>query len=244
MYLFDTNRPGDRSHHSWTRLHGREVSSVDWNGVNKDMLLSSSFDGSVVMMNMRSAQPVGRVQVGDQGNCANEVAWNPRDPFRYAVVSSDRGIRIFDARQQGPVQTVENAHAAEILCVDWNKYEPMMLASGSVDQQVAVWDLRMTASLPTATPTVSLSGHYRAVRRVKWSPFQRNQLASCGYDMTVRLWSTDSLVPMLRPPYTAHTEFVTGLSYSLKRPGLLASCSWDDTVHMHDCMQAVKPIVI
>lgn len=211
---------------AWNRLHAKEVGSVDWNMVNKDQVAAASFDGSVSLINMTNGS-IRKLHVSDTAP-VYEAAWNPRDGNIIGAVSGDASIRIYDTRL-GPEPTMifPSAHAGEILCMDWNKYEPMQLATGSVDQQVKVWDLRSPS--PT-TPIQSFSGHYRAVRRVKYSPFHRNQLASTGYDMSVRVWDTASLNPASKP-YTEHTEFVLGLSYSLRHPGLLASCSWDDSIH-------------
>lgn len=203
---------------------------MDWNGINKELVLAASFDGSFSILNIPSGKIVTKQQVQAEIQCANEASWNPRDGNAFAVACSQGTIQVYDTRQQvmRPTSILSNDHAGDVLCLDWNKYEPGQIASSGVDQQAKVWDLRNAGR-----PVVSLSGHYRAVRRVKWSPFSRNKLASCGYDMTVRFWNVDSLVPMDQPAFTGHTEFVLGLSYSLKREGLLASASWDDTVCFH-----------
>ncbi len=211
--------------HSWTKLHSREVSTVDWNLVSKDAVIAASYDGTVSLLNPVTKQ----ARMINVGSCAYEACWHPRDANIFTVVTSDASMQVWDIRQLSrPAQSIPNAHGNEILCCDWNKYEFGMLATGSVDQQVKVWDLR---SLSPTTPLTSLSGHYRAVRRVKFDPFNRNKLSSAGYDMTVRTWNIDSL-NHLTMSHTDHTEFVTGLAYSLKQPGLLASCAWDDSIHL------------
>lgn len=240
ILLFDLALPDNRPRHAWKRAHSREVSSVDWNGLQTDTLAASSFDGSISLFNTKTGQQISQIRIVDNSCTANEASWNPREAGLLAVACGDGSVRVFDGRTGSVVQRVDGAHQGETLCVDWNKYDSAILATGSVDQQVKIWDLRSpNLALPTTqtlpAPQVNISGHYRAVKRVKFSPFHRSHLASCGYDMTVRFWTTDSLVPAVRSAYTQHTEFVLGLAYSLKRPDILASCSWDDTVHFHDC---------
>jgi hypothetical protein len=73
-----------------------------------------------------------------------------------------------------------------------------------------VWDIRMPQR-----ELAALFGHGYAVRRVLFSPHAETVLASCSYDMTVRLW--DFAVPedaQLRV-WDHHTEFAVGNGYVL-----------------------------
>lgn len=220
--------------HTWPRVAAREVASVDWSPVAPDTLVAAAYDGSLTALDPARG-PVLQLAVGA---CAHEATCHPRDAATVAVAAADAAVRTYDLRQPArPALLLPQAHQGEVLCLDWNKYDAAQLATGSVDQTVRVWDLRHPAS-----PLATLAGHYRAVRRVKFSPFHRSQLASAGYDMTVRIWNTDSLNPVAGPAYTEHTEFVLGLAYSLQQPGLLATCSWDESVHLLDTAPAPLPL--
>lgn len=150
------------------------------------------------------------------------------------------------------------AHPTEVLSLDWNKYHPHLIATGSVDRSIRIHDLRMaTSALPSPMPTMqppatvaSLLGHEYAVRRVSWSPHSANILASASYDMTARIWSIEAGMLGQGGPQASsfgtsgmgggrlvrihdqHTEFVVGTAWSLFEEGVLASCSWDQLVHM------------
>lgn len=98
--------------------------------------------------------------------------------------------------------------------------------SGSVDCSVRCWDIRHTSKW-----LCHLVGHRYAVRRVKFSPFNGNTIASCSYDFTVRTW--DMQQPHALEVIEHHTEFVYGLDFNLHMPGQLADCGWDENVHVY-----------
>lgn len=151
--------------------------------------------------------------------------------------SSD--IVVMDTLRPGtqPAVIIPQAHmGAEVLSVDWNKYDSNVIAScgTAADLAVKVWDLRfvqvdMLHSPPQ--PTQVLVGHQMPARRVKWSPHHATVLATVSYDMTMRLWDTK------RPPIDScihvdatHTEFVFGVDFNLFVPGEIATCAWDSRV--------------
>ncbi len=147
-----------------------------------------------------------------------------------------------------------------MLSLDWNKYRPMTIATGSTDRSVKVWDLRRAGvaaatggggagagMLGTDASMVSaLLGHEYAVRKVAWSPHAANLLCSGSYDMTARIWDVDAAqsgamggaAPRLgqsgaiRKIHDAHTEFVVGAAWALFQEGLIATCAWDCETHL------------
>lgn len=59
-------------------------------------------------------------------------------------------------------------------------------------------------------------------------------MASCSYDMTVRLWDIASPANPLVQTWGHHTEFAVGLDFSLLADGQLASAGWDEQVALWD----------
>lgn len=55
----------------------------------------------------------------------------------------------------------------QVLAVEWNKYDDNVVATGSVDKSVRLWDLRRPEMPVTVVPA-----HGYAVRKVLFSPFQ------------------------------------------------------------------------
>ncbi|XP_015224498.1 PREDICTED: peroxisomal targeting signal 2 receptor-like, partial [Cyprinodon variegatus] len=153
--------------------------------------------------------------------------------FCCTLFSGDGTLRVWDVKA-AVCRLAVPAHKAEILSCDWCKYDQNLLATGSVDCSVCVWDLRNVRQ-----PVSRLLGHTYAVRRVKFSPFSQTLLASCSYDFTVRLWDFGQSQPLL-DTVEHHSEFVCGLDFNLHVPHQVLDCSWDETVKIYSpaCLTA------
>ena len=86
---------------------------------------------------------------------------------------TDGTARIWDIKTQKNALAIP-AHAQEVLCCDFNKYEDIV-ATGSGDNTIRLWDLRNVAR-----PVNVLPGHRYAVKRVKFSPWDAQHLLSCS----------------------------------------------------------------
>jgi peroxin-7 len=123
-----------------------------------------------------------------------------------------------------------HGHQGEVLTLDWNKYKPHTLVTGSVDKTIRVWDARRPDCELASAPA-----HEYAVRRVRYSPHFADVVASASYDMSVGIWDMNMAGGGLAKrldAYSAHTEFVLGIDWNLYRTGELATCAWDEQVHV------------
>ena len=114
------------------------------------------------------------------------------------------------------------AHQHEILSCDFSKYDKNLLATGSCDTSIALWDLRKINK-----PLTILSGHKYAVRRIKFSPHHPSMIMSVSYDMSIKFWDYKALPNPLLGSYDHHSEFVIGCSFNLFQENLISTCSWD-----------------
>ena len=99
-----------------------------------------------------------------------------------------------------------------------------LLASGSRDQTIKLWDVASGQAVRT------LTGHTDKVTSVAFSP-DGKLLASGSDDETVKLWDVASGQEVRT--LMGHTDFVTSVAFS-PDGNLLASGSWDKTVMVWD----------
>ena len=206
--------------------HLKEVSSVDWCVLRKNLVASASWDGTIRVWSPSTnpVAPLVTISSAADGVVVYEAAWSLHYPDTLLSATSDKQACVWDlsANLKSPVVALRG-HEHEVVAVSWNRYKPETIASASADKTVRIWDLRA----PSEAVTI-LRGHTRAIRRICWSPWSAHQLASVGYDMTLKLWDTSSLDPMIHN-CKDFTEFSTGLDWALDQR-VLAACGWDEHV--------------
>ncbi|KAK6092808.1 peroxisomal targeting signal 2 receptor [Batrachochytrium dendrobatidis] len=212
---------------NWSE-HSREVFAVNWNLVRKDTFVTGSWDYSIKLWNPEIPSSIRTWQ--EHTGCIYQTVWSPTHADVFAS-AGDQTIKIWDVRQPQSVQTI-HAHNAEVLALDWGKYQKDMIVSGSVDTTLRVWDLRFPQN-----PGTVLVGHEYAVRKVKCSPHQGNVVGSVSYDMTARFWDLNQCQEkgIQSPAYHVHhdhSEFVLGLDFSIFTSGQVATCGWDEMIHI------------
>jgi len=68
--------------------------------------------------------------------------------------------------------------------------------------------------------------HDYAIRKIRFSPHYGNLFGSISYDMSTKLWTTES-----QYDYAAnHTEFAYGFDFDPKTSNRLVDCGWDKRV--------------
>ena len=212
--------------------HGKEISSLDWCPLRQDKFLSTSWDGTI-LIGSSSSSPSGNATIRGHAGVVNEARWNPRHVNLLISVSADRTARLWDDRNQSPsslavISPDESSMVQDFLTVDWNKYDEWNVVTGT-PTDLLFWDIRSLARGPVNRIPLA---HRRAIKRVRYSPWQGNKLASVGFDMSLRLWDLTALNPR-GLGFDHYTEFVTGLDWSNFDRNKLFTCSWDETVRLH-----------
>lgn len=142
-----------------------------------------------------------------------------------ASCGDDGTCRIWDIKTQKNVLAIA-AHQNQVMCCDFNKYEDIVV-TGSADKTLKLWDLRNVSR-----PLEILFGHRYPVKKAKFSPFNRDLILSCSYDMTVQVWNMADPIKMLSRTFDRHHEFVSGIDWSQHLENLVASASWDQKVYV------------
>jgi len=96
-------------------------------------------------------------------------------------------------------------HGQPILASQFSPISSSILATGSGDNTVRIWDT------DTGTPKHTLKGHTGWVLGVFFSP-RGDQLASCSMDKTVRIWDPETGKPFGQE-LKGHAKWVTALAW-------------------------------
>ncbi|CBZ52502.1 putative peroxisome biogenesis factor 7 [Neospora caninum Liverpool] len=184
------------------RGHRAEVCGVDWSTLDRQLLLSSSWDGSAMLWDVPRLACVCALP---HLQCVYAATFSPRRRNVVASVSADGHLRLFDlncplpysaasavdqdilGRCRGTLVCDLEAHGGcEALCLDWSKYNENEVFTGGSDGSIRLWDLRVMAKGPLISRTRL---HKLAVRDLKCSPFSGDVLATASYDTNVKVIS-------------------------------------------------------
>jgi len=119
-----------------------------------------------------------------------DVAWHLLHDSMFGSVGDDKKLMLWDTRSNTatrPTQIID-AHAAEVNCLSFNPYSEYILATGSADKTVALWDLRNTKM-----KLHSFESHKDEIFQVQWSPHNETILASSGTDRRLNVWDLSKI---------------------------------------------------
>ncbi|KAI4342717.1 hypothetical protein MLD38_027307 [Melastoma candidum] len=171
--------------------HTDKVQAVAWNHHAPQVLLSGSFDHSVVMKDGRMPTHSGYKW---SVTCDVEsLAWDPHSEHSFVVSLDDGTIKGFDVRAAASNSSAEtrpsftlHAHDKAVSTVSYNPLVPNLLATGSLDKTVKIWDL--TNSQPSCV--VSRNPRAGAVFSISFSEDNPFMLAIGGSKGRLELWDT------------------------------------------------------
>ncbi len=136
--------------------HKAEGYGLCWSPHKEGLIVSSSEDKTVCLWDVKKVSSIKtNSSNGTQivpisifkahTDVVEDVDWHHKDANLIGSVSDDKSIRIWDIREKNPTQSVhyvENAHDADVNCIAFNPVNEFLLATGSADKTVALWDMR------------------------------------------------------------------------------------------------------
>ncbi|KAG6619945.1 histone-binding protein rbbp4 [Phytophthora cinnamomi] len=223
--------------------HDKEGYGLCWDPHEAFHLVSGSDDAIICEWDIRNAgknvQPLHKYT--GHTDVIEDVAWHRHHPKIFGSVGDDKKMLLWDTRSESydkPSAIVE-AHSAEVNCLAFSPSSEYLVATGSSDKAVNLWDLR---SLKTKLHT--LEGHGDEVYQVQWSPHHDGVLGSCSADRRLHIWdltkigeeqtaedSQDGPSELLFI-HAGHTSKVLDFSWHPTEPWVVASVAEDNILHV------------
>jgi periodic tryptophan protein 1 len=129
------------------KMHTGKVCALDWHPTESTVLLSGSYDRSVVATDMRAPDATAPKWTVDSD--VERVRWDVHDPNFFYVTTESGIVHYFDARvvpsshssPSKPVWMLQ-AHDGPVSAFDINPTVPGFLATGSEDKRVKLWNVQ------------------------------------------------------------------------------------------------------
>ncbi|KAK2858404.1 hypothetical protein FQN49_004773 [Arthroderma sp. PD_2] len=169
--------------------HTDKVCSLDWHSKESTVLLSGSYDRSVVACDMRSAEgQVGHWTVPSDVEC---VRWDPHDANLFYITTDGGQVVCHDLRTPDTALWTLQAHDSSVSSFDVNAFIPGFLVTGSTDKTVKIWNVLDNK------PSMVVSRKVEEVGKVFSTAFGPDRgvsfrLAVAGSKGVARVWDTST----------------------------------------------------
>jgi len=252
VYIFDSSKYTSMSDINdkpkpELRLTGqkKEGFGLSWNKFKKGLLLGASHDGTICCWDIErpsksheALEPISKYE--DHIGAVEDVVWSRQYPDMFASAGDDKRIFLWDMRKDSKKATIQvEAHASEVLSLDFNPFNEHLLASASSDKIVAIWDIRNLSARQC-----SLKQHLDEVCTISWATFNEAVIASGSMDRRVFVWDLSRLGKAQTPEeavdgppellfiHGGHTSKVTEISWNPNQELVMASVADDNILQV------------
>ncbi|PPS08226.1 hypothetical protein GOBAR_AA12433 [Gossypium barbadense] len=227
------------------RGHSTEGYGLSWSKFKEGHLLSGSDDAQICLWDINAtpknkaldAMQIFKVHEG----VVEDVAWHLRHEYLFGSVGDDQYLLIWDLRTPSvtkPIQSVV-AHQSEVNCLAFNPFNEWVVATGSTDKTVKLFDLR---KISTALHT--FDSHKEEVFQVGWNPKNETILASCCLGRRLMVWDLSRIdeeqtpedaedgPPELLFIHGGHTSKISDFSWNPCEDWVIASVAEDNILQI------------
>ena len=183
--------------------HQDIVNDVKWHKFNENLLASCSDDKCVNLYDIRDhKKPVSQFYSKDSEGI-NSLAFSPFSQNLMAIGNANSNINLLDMRtmtakpqsQSGLLHTMMG-HSDAITCLEFSPTKDGIVASGSQDRRLMVWDLakigeeQAQEDAEDGCPELFMmhAGHTGGVTDLSWCPYKDWTLSSVADDNIIHVW--------------------------------------------------------
>ncbi|KFD69260.1 hypothetical protein M514_18629 [Trichuris suis] len=116
-----------------------------------------------------------------------DVRWSKSESSVFFSCSSDKSIKIWDARakpENACIFDIMNAHDSDVNVIDVSSAQQLLISGGD-DGAVKIWDLR---AIQDSKPVALFKYHQGPINSVEWYPHEKGVFAVSSEDNVVTLW--------------------------------------------------------
>lgn len=185
--------------------HSDVINDVSWHSTDANLFASVSDDERMLLFDVRTPKDAvaSYRSVSSQG--INSLAFSPFTGNLLALGGANSNINLVDLRMltnaaskqasAGLLHTMMG-HGEAITCMEFSPHIDGVLASGSQDRRVIIWDTRkigeeqVQEDAEDGSPEIFMmhAGHTGAITDLSWCPFSEWTLATLADDNIVHLW--------------------------------------------------------
>ncbi|OQS04840.1 hypothetical protein THRCLA_02957 [Thraustotheca clavata] len=256
IVIWDIQRDSAKVHKRDFKAHDRAVNRICWHPTNTNILLSASQDGLVKCWDLRQSKiKVATTFQQQKSESVRDVKYSPFGETKFAAAFENGTVEIWDPAYPKKPEVTFTAHQGHILSIDWHPLEPSVIATGSRDRSVKIWDLYDVNKPKQTIALIANAG------RVQWRPNCPDHIATSSSitDSSINVWDTQRpFVPLAS--MNGHADVVTDfqwfdtpLNASLTPVNDLTenlgcgywqhmlACSKDKTLKLHALSYGIKP---
>lgn len=176
--------------------HEREGFGLSWSPLKEGHLVTGNEDTTVKTWDIKSGFSKTNKTISPTASytihsaTVNDVQYSPIHDHLIGTASDDLTWQVIDTRMAGHKKALyrKDAHADAVNCVAFHPEFESILATGSADKTIALWDLRNFEKR-----LHSLDSHRGDVIGLQWHPQDAAILASSSYDRRVLMWDVSKI---------------------------------------------------
>lgn len=154
--------------------------------------------------------------------CANQkfwaVLWEAGGGGSFAVLPLDKPGKV------DPNTPLISGHTSAVLDIDFNPFNPNLIASVSEDCRCKVWGIPEGGLTATMTePLQTLQGHKRKVGVVKFHPGANNIMGTAATDFSVKVWDIEKGL-CVKSSDGQHTDIIQSMAWNYDGSQMVTSC--------------------
>jgi len=182
------------------QAHDSPVRSIIWSHNGKWMVTGDNM--GIVKYWQSNMNNLKAFQAHEQP--IRDISFSTSD-LKFATCSDDGSIKIWDFARpvQGQEERSLEGHGWDVRCMDWHPFLPI-IASGSKDSLVKIWDAR------SGKPLTTLHGHKNTINKVKWNR-NGNWLLTGSRDQLAKLYDVRTMREF--QTFRGHTKEITSIRW-------------------------------